>query len=72
MYGHGKTEEECGGGGTGPAWRAQGRQGKGADVDGEAAPGKRAKSSGGPVVPGAEKRQKKLLIMRERSRTLRL
>jgi hypothetical protein len=24
------------------------------------------------VVPGAEKRQKKLLIMRERSRTLRL
>ena len=48
--GHGKSEEECGGGLAGPAGWPQRRQGEGTEADGEAAPGERTEGSGGTMV----------------------
>ncbi len=49
---HGEVEKECGGGGAGKARGAEGREGAGAEVDGEAAGGKRAEGGAGPLGDG--------------------
>lgn len=48
--GHGKSEEECGGGRARPAGRAERWQGQSAEADGEAAAGERAQGGGGALV----------------------
>jgi hypothetical protein len=67
---HGEDEEECGGGGAWPAWRAEGREGQSAEADGGAAPGERSEGGGGAVVQSGEENRKSFLNMRERSRIL--
>ena len=67
---HGEASEECGCGGFGSAWGAEGREGPGEEPHGGTAERQRAESSGGQVVE--KEILKKRLRMRERSRILEL
>ncbi len=66
---YGKFEEECGGGGAGPAGRAKGREGSGRQQDSGGAERERTKGGVGAVDEG-EKDQIETLNIRERLRIL--